>query len=206
MALALLVVGSICFKRTHLYILTWCIALLNAVSEVASLIAVTYKSGFALSIIYNLYFALHAGLWLYLLIMAFINQRLALFFAVGTLVLSGAIHLFYRSSSMDTPMVILSSFINILFFGLLVVRRLRKEKIDFFSQPRFILLSAPVLFMVSNILNFGFQKSAEVIMDEEFLNLGLYEWINWSSNVVYYSLILLFFLIAGRFSFFSKPT
>ncbi len=161
------------------------ILILSALNSIVTDICISYKIPVYLS--NNTYVILHAGLWFYI-VKEYLGKKQALILGV----IWGGLTLYYVSTinildKFYNRYFALTSIIYIILFFVLCIKRLKNEDIDFFNSNTFILIAAPVIFLLGMSFMFGFD--AKIFSEITIVDIGIYELINFIVNVIYYTLL-----------------
>ena len=142
---------------------------------------------------YNIYSIIHNYIWLYIIskVVLKLKQRIILLsiyliITVLNLFVIGDLYIFNFYN------FILGAFIYLMIFLWKSCYNLLKNKLVFFTSNYFILLSAPLLFLLGLSLMFAFHNKL-LIQTLVFKNTNLYTVICYTSNFVYYTLIAIYF-------------
>lgn len=170
-------------KENHRLLLI--ILLLCFLNELASLLFILMNISY--SLLFTVSVMIHNALWLF--VISKVCQResiyILLFYFVfaflNLLFVEGFVHFNYNT-------FIAGALLFIIIFISESFVRLKNEAFSFFSSNDYILIFAPVLFFFGLSFIFGFRSD---VLSEKMLfgNVNLYEFINISVNLVYYTLI-----------------
>ncbi len=136
----------------------------------------------------NIYIILSFFLWLLLLKESTGFQKANYFILV--FVLFSLFNLFFYElyNKLNTKTFVCGTFIYLLLYIYVCFVKLKQEKLDFFMNNDFILLSSPILFFVGFSLMFGFKNKIlnDVVL---FYNIKLFDIISNVVNFTFYTLI-----------------
>lgn len=145
--------------------------------------------------VYNLYFLVHHGLWIYLILYLSRLPRLKWIATIGFL-LSGLVNLlFFERFGLNYSTFLMGAFLYLGLYIFVNAYLLNKEQLEWFSTPQFVLVSAPIVFFLGMGFVFGFRESE--LRSTEIGGYNLYFILARISNV-FYHLMLLLYLIRGR--------
>lgn len=137
----------------------------------------------------TIYSFLHDLLWYYILYLNITNKKIVQIGIAG-FICFGLVNfiLFEGPNEFNFNTFILGAFIYISIFIYESFYQLKKENFTFFKSNNYFLLFSPVLFFFGLSFVFGF-KSKALAETHVFANLGLYDFIIYFVNIIYYTLI-----------------
>jgi len=142
---------------------------------------------------YNLYILFHNYIWIFIISKEVFNSKqriilLSIYWIITLLNLFciGDLYIFNFYN------FLLGAFIYIVLFLFKSYFKLIKNQLGFFTSNYFILLSAPLLFLLGLSLMFAFHNKW-LIQTLIFKNTNLYTLICYTSNIVYFTLIAIYF-------------
>lgn len=142
-----------------------------------------------LAITTNFYVCFLFLLWIDLLLKFFKKKSryINVVFIIATLISFS----FFGFTTLNYYNFVIGTLIYCLLFLIINYKKLKQDDFSYFRSNEFILLSSPILFFlgVSLILSFGTVTIAKV---EIYNDINLYTLINYTSNMIYYSLINLY--------------
>lgn len=136
----------------------------------------------------NLYFLFTFPLWLFLIVQELnvkYKKLIYLMFGIGA---STTFYVYNIYTIFNKMFVVVSSILYVLGFLFLGFQKLINEDLQFFKRPKFVLLSAPVIFFLGMSVLLGFQDpmlSRYKLWD----NFTLWQFINVSCNLVFYTFV-----------------
>ncbi len=165
------------------------ILFINATTEILS-IYLEIKNQ-SVSTLYNFSILLHHTLWLFLLY-SLIKSKIALVVTILFFVFSVLNVLFFEGlDEFNCYTFVVGSLLYVILFLYESFRQLKKENLLFFVLNPFILIFAPVLFLLGMSFMFSF-KDIELTSTIIIFNTKLYVIINYTLNFIYYIFILVY--------------
>ncbi len=144
----------------------------------------------------NIYLIVIICIWLYMLLkLAIKKSRYYTYVPVWVFILFAIINTIFMEGITNfnyfTPVVGVLIYI-VLFFGI-SFQRLKKENFIFFYNNQYILLAAPVFFLLGLGIVFSFQDP-NIPKVEVIFSLTLYQLINYLTNIIFYTLINIYII------------
>ena len=201
LSIATVIIAIIFYRNTGIYHLLLTILFVSVITELMSLYDILNK----LSIIsnYNIYFILHQGLWL-LLIIHILGKRLIEYSFLFLFILLSLLNiLYYEKENLNYLTFVLGSFVYLGYFIYKNFLLLNEETREYFLSERFLLLSSPILFFFALTFILGFRDS-----DLRFTKIKgyyVYTILSTISNTIYY-LLLIIYIFRTRVNKYARLT
>ena len=163
------------------------ILILSASNIIITDIFIHYNISFYINS--NIYTILHAGLWIYILHKHLTSVQKKLVGSIWAVLTISYLCTTDISATYYNRYFPFTSILYIIMFLLVCVKALKKEDIEFFQSKQFILIFSPVMYFLGMSFIFAFIESGRFSEVYVFGEIGIYEFINFVVNVIYYSLI-----------------
>lgn len=159
------------------------------ITEIVSLLLVISNQTHYIGLTYTISMIIHAYLWLKLLFSEVLKRKATAVMLAAFLLFSFT-NLFFGEGFVKCNFntFIFGAFTYISIFIYESFYQLKKENFIFFQSNNYLLLFSPVLFFFGLSFVFGF-KSKALAETHVFVNLGLYDFIIYFVNIIYYTLI-----------------
>lgn len=165
------------------------ILLITVANTILTTIFLKYK--IVIILINNIYIIFSNFLWL-LLLKNIVHLSKMYYFIIGFLIFSIFNLFFYEKPfHLNTKTFIYSALIYVIIYIYICIKRLNEERLDYFTNNNFILISSPILFFVGYSIMFGFKSRLldDVIL---FKIIKLFDFISYFSNYIFYTLIIIY--------------
>jgi hypothetical protein len=173
-------------KKNLVSKLVFLIILLNFSTDIITLYCIYHEKKFFN--IYNIFFILNFGLWLYLFYILNHKKTLLGYLLVVFLVFSIFNLFFIEKQNLNYYTFIVGALFYLFSFTWLIINNLKNENLNYFTTNQYLLQVAPVLFFVGFTFLFGFRNYGlrDIII---FNRIDLYTFISIIVNVIYYLLL-----------------
>ena len=152
-------------------------------TEIVTIFSTIYDYNFRF--FYNVSVAFQFFLWLALLLNVFKKQKR---FVILTFTVLITISFIISDGGFNKTNFLIGSFLYLIIYIYCAFQLLKSEAIAFFQSNQFILISSPILFFLGLSFMFAFKFNG-IATTAVFLDLELYQLVNYFVNIIFYSLI-----------------